>query len=51
MLSDWLIEMSWIGYSRSTEELKIAIKKILDKDGRLNLFRDNSPGYAWLKAF
>ena len=51
MLADWLRDMSKIGYGRSTDELKVAVKQILDKDGRPNPFRDNSPGYAWFKGF
>lgn len=51
MLSDWVFDMAKIGYGRSTEELKIVVKKILDKDGRKNPFTDNKPGYAWVQAF
>ena len=51
MLCEWLLEMSRIGYGRTTEELKLVVKRILDKDGRPNPFRDNTPGYHWFTAF
>ena len=51
MLCEWLLEMSRIGYGRTTEELKLVVKRILDKDGRPNPFCDNTPGYDWFTAF
>ena len=51
MLAEWLMDMSAIGYGQSTEQLRQAVKKILDKDGRSNPFTNNLPGYDWLKAF
>ena len=52
MLCEWLLDMSRIGYGRTTEKLKLVVKKkFLDKDGRPNPFRDNTPGYDWFTAF
>ena len=51
MLCEWLLDMSRIGYGRTTEELKLVVKRMLDKDGRPNPFCDNTPGYDWLTAF
>ena len=43
--------MAKIGYGRSSEELRLVVKKILDKDGRKNPFTNNMPGYGWLNGF
>ena len=51
MLADWVFDMAKIGYSRSTEELRYTVKRMLDSDGRPNPFVDNLPGYGWLQAF
>ena len=34
-----------------SEVKSTVVKKILDKDGRPNPFRDNTPGYDWFTAF
>ncbi|XP_022110174.1 jerky protein homolog-like isoform X2 [Acanthaster planci] len=47
----WIIGMSKIGYGRTKLELLSTVKKILDKDGRPNRFRNNTPGRDWLKGF
>ena len=49
--SMWIFDMAKIGYRRSSEELRLAVKKILDKDGWKNPFTNNMPGYGWLNGF
>ena len=41
------IEMSRIGYRLTRERISEMIKKILDKDGRVNPFVENRPGRKW----
>ena len=44
--------MAEIGYGRTKEELKDAVKKILDRDGRyVPEFKDNRPGKDWYYLF
>lgn len=51
MLVQWSLHMADIGYGRTREQLCMTVKKILDKDGRVNPFRDNCPGKDWWYAF
>ena len=51
MLEGWVLEMSRIGYGRSIEELRLAVQKIMKRDGRSNPFKDDKPGYTWVKRF
>ena len=51
ILEEWLLEMARIGYGRTRMQLKIAVKKILDKDMRQNIFKDNMPGNKWVRTF
>ncbi|KAJ8043237.1 hypothetical protein HOLleu_10235 [Holothuria leucospilota] len=48
-LSNWLVEMSKIGYGRTVPELKLIGKEILDKDGWENPFKDNMSGRGWVE--
>ena len=51
MLVQWSLHMADIGYGRTREQLCLTVKKILDKDGRPNPFRDNYPGKDWWYTF
>lgn len=50
-IEEWLIHMAKIGYGRSREQLKVAVKKIIELDGRPNPFIENMPGRTWIRAF
>ena len=45
------MHMARIGYCRTRKELRLIVKKILDKDGRENPFKNNMPGQSWMRSF
>ncbi|XP_005105750.1 uncharacterized protein LOC101853723 [Aplysia californica] len=47
----WLQESSKLGFGRTREDLKDAVKKILDAEKRTTIFKDNRPGKDWFQAF
>lgn len=51
-LVNWAVEMATVGYGQSKRQSCEMVKKIIDKDGRPNPFKDNRPGkdrwYAFL---
>ena len=49
-LAQWTIDMYEIGYGL-TRQVNEMVKKILDKDGRPNPFKDNRPGKDWWYSF
>ena len=51
ILEEWVVHMCKIGYGRTKDQLTLAVKAILDKDGQPNPFTDNRPGKDWVKAF
>ncbi|WAR19780.1 hypothetical protein MAR_001618, partial [Mya arenaria] len=50
-IADLAIHMARIGYRGTRQELANTVKKILDDNGRTNLFKDNKPGKEWLSGF
>ena len=46
-LVNWAIEMNKIGYGQTRRQVCEMVKKILDKDGRPNPFKDNRPRNDW----
>ena len=48
---DYAIQMSKIGYGLTRERILEMVKKILDKDGRPNPFKENLPGRKWWELF
>ena len=50
-LVEWIVHMNGIGYGQTTRELKYAVKKLLDADGRNTLLSNNMPGRDWLQRF
>lgn len=51
-LAQWCIEMNYIGYGKTKEQLKDTVKKILDKEGRkVPIFKNNRPGRDWWYLF
>ena len=50
-LVNWAVEMNKIGYGQTRRQICEMVKKILDKDGRPNPFKDNRPGKDWWYAF
>ena len=50
-LVDWAVEMATIGYGQSKRQICEMVKKIVDKDGRPNPFKDNRPGKDWWYVF
>ena len=51
MLVEWALEMAKIGYGRTREQISEMVKRLLDKDGRLNPFVENRPGRDWWYGF
>ncbi|XP_053403149.1 uncharacterized protein LOC123555840 [Mercenaria mercenaria] len=49
-IANWATHMARIGYGRTRQELLNTVKKILDEDGRPNLFKNNRPGKEWLSG-
>ena len=45
------MHMARIGYCRTRKELRLIVKKVLDKDGRENPFKNNMPGQSWMRSF
>lgn len=43
-MAQWAGEMAKIGYGQTKRQICETVKKILDKDQRLNPFPDNRPG-------
>ena len=50
-LAQWTIDMYEIGYGQTRQQVTEMVKKILDKDGRPNPFKDNRPGKDWWYSF
>ncbi|XP_072176935.1 uncharacterized protein [Diadema setosum] len=50
-ISEWIRQMAKIGYGQTKEELKQVVKTILDHDHRETPFKDNLPGYKWMRLF
>ncbi|XP_033100164.1 uncharacterized protein LOC117103674 isoform X1 [Anneissia japonica] len=50
-LVTWIKQMTKIKYGRIRQELVLAVKKILDEDGRENTFPNNTPGRQWIRNF
>jgi hypothetical protein len=50
-LTQYIIQMSKIGYPLSRDQLADIVKDLLYKDGRKNPFKNNKPGREWLQAF
>ena len=50
-LVQWAIEMNKIGYGQTRRQISEMVKKIMDKGGRPNPFKDNRPGKDWWYAF
>ena len=50
-LVQWTIDMYEIEYCQTGRQVTEMIKKILDKDGRPNPFKDNRPGKDWWYSF
>ena len=50
-LVQWTIDMYEIGYGQTRRQVTEMVKKILDKDGRPNPFKDNRPGKDWWYSF
>lgn len=51
IIVEYAIEMSRIGYGKTREQILEMVKKIIDKDGRPNPFKDNMPGKKWWQLF
>ena len=52
VLVEWCVKTAQIGYGRTTEDLKDAVKKILDRQGRkISIFKDNGPDKDWFYLF
>ncbi|MEW8546491.1 MAG: hypothetical protein AB2693_23480 [Candidatus Thiodiazotropha sp.] len=51
VLVNYIKLMAEVGYPVSRRELKTEVKKILDRDGRKNPFKDNMPGDDWYDGF
>jgi hypothetical protein len=48
---EYAIEMGRIGYGLTRERVLEMVKKIIDKDGRPNPFKNNYPGRKWWRLF
>ena len=47
MLVEWASEVAKIGYGHTREQISEMVKRLLDKDGRLNPFVENRLGINW----
>ena len=50
-LVQWTIDMYEIGYGQTRQQVMEMVKKLLDKNGRPNPFKDNRPGNDWWYSF
>lgn len=50
-LADWVVQMARIGYGRTRQEPFDTIKKNLDDDDRVIIFKDKITGKEWYKGF
>ena len=50
-LAAWLQELCKRGFGYTRKDLQDLVKTILDKQGRVTLFKNNRPGKGWIKAF
>ena len=50
-LVDWLLELSKRGFSRTREDLKDIVKKILHERKATTIFTNNRPGKDWVQGF
>lgn len=50
-LVEWAVEMAKIGYGQTRHQICEMVKKIIEKDGRPNPFKDNRPGKDWWYTF
>lgn len=51
-ICDWMIRMSKMGHPKAWKTLALAVKDVLDKMGRRNVFKNNNtPTSGWLQAF
>ena len=50
-LVQYTFNVSAIGYGQTREQVLEMVRKIVEKDGRSNPFKDNKPGKKWWKLF
>ena len=50
-IKQWILDKAEIGYPMHHMIVREAVKKVLDKIGRPNPFKNNMPGLKWLKLF
>ena len=51
-ICDWMMRMSKMGHPKAWKSLAVAVKDVLDKMGRRNVFKNNNtPTSGWLQAF
>ncbi|XP_018016871.1 uncharacterized protein LOC108673532 [Hyalella azteca] len=51
-ICEWMIRMSKMGHPKAWKTLAYAVKDVLDKMGRRNVFKNNNtPTSGWLQAF
>ncbi|XP_017885313.1 uncharacterized protein LOC108628111 [Ceratina calcarata] len=50
-LKNWILNKARLGFPMHSDEVKIAVKKILDEAGRESMFKDNKPGDKWMQLF
>jgi len=51
-ICEWMLRMSKMGHPKAWKTLALAVKDVLDKMGRQNVFKNNNtPTSGWLQAF
>ncbi|XP_031778828.1 uncharacterized protein LOC100680064 [Nasonia vitripennis] len=50
-LVKWILDKARLGFPMHEDEVKVAVKKVLDDEKRDSIFKNNKPGDKWMKLF